>query len=1487
MARKKRINKRVLLIIVGLVLLAGMGASWHFRRQVWHPIRDYLFPKDAAVIEKQGDTAYEAGEYVKALTKYRHATYWYQQAGKLSSQDRAEFKAARARLYVAWRSPNLTDTERREHYGMAIATLRKLLRRSPKYAEPQRLLCDIAWSEALRSTRAGAGHWERCVQENTALLAIEPNDHQSYFRRGYANVRLAEARKGKYVEAAEDDLRQAIKLKSDIPVYWMELARFLYSRYLANEAEKVFRDAIEANPDSVQLPVMYSIFLRRRDRSDEALKVLQQVVKRRPNETPGFIALAVFHKDEGDTDEAMKILETAKKVDDSDYRVYGAMAIILAERKEPEKAAQTLRNGLAAIERRSQSQPATQPTRAQERLKNAKFQLTVMLANALLDMIDAGSKDRDKLMAKVREHFGRIDEAAPKSPSRAKVAGRIALAEGDILSAVKLLEEAYAGYKTLDGKTVTLLVNLYLHQGLRGKAEEILDRILRLHRNPTTLVLKASLLADYHQYDKAKETLRDALRTDPEHAEARNLLLALEATERQGPLPPALKPTRRAVRLILNRAAGMMLAGQRQQALNLLQELYKKAPTDRLVVARLVSTCLAVGAANKAKAVLQQAIKVQPENADSFRSMLQGIEATPRQRLKMRMAEAEKIQDKLKRALAKAAICATGQEWEQCLKHLKDADAINPKDARVIVQMFRYGLSTRNWKVAEDYAAKAKTTNLDGCGGKLFAADLAQARQNFSKAIDLLEEALKDRPDLKRARVMLGWCYLRTENVQQAAAAFAAAARDDPGYAPAIIGMAKVTQIQGKWAEHAEWVNKAHLLAPADPYIREQHMVLMEERSKPEEIIRQRERIFRQNPADVQNRLRLGALYERTNRLLRAENMYRSIFAGYHGTRRLRAHLLAGFYARQSRFAQVDSIYNSLLAKVTDAAEKVGVYVDYGWLLAGHSVELPVAAFTKAIEVDRKDPRGYWALGRFLARRRQWLKAAEAFTLYLELRPQDRDAERQLVGFLIEAKKLDQADRRLQKLIATDASDVIAMTLRGILRMRQGNMEAAEKAFNQAIAENPNYGEALVNRAQLYLLTGEHTKAKMDLQAAGRLTNSPAILMQLARFHVSFRDFDSAQPIFEDILTRNTAYTPAIDGLIGVYMAQKSWPRLEYLLAKVKKAYPKNIRYPLAEVEMWRIREDMSRAVVAAAEAFKISPESPRAVSTYLLRLLSAKQYKKVLEVSQPYANKEGFGPWVTAIRAHSLAGLNKSAEAEKLFVAALQHARTQEMNLIVHQVRETYGLADSIAKLTGWLKVRPKSWDICILLGNLHVQADQASQGIQMYRKAIGFADKVYHKAEAMVRMGEAYYGLGKFREAEEAYLAALKIAPNHAPTLNNLAYLYVNDMNQPAKALPHSALAFKQMPYDRYVLDTYGWVLAALGDYGKAERYLNRALQAGGPIPPSLYHLGWVYEKTGRVTQARLRYQQALKLLADGKDDRLRQAVNKALERLKKRKG
>ncbi len=263
----------VFVVIAGIVPVSPSSPSDYSTQA----IKDYFFPpKDVAAIEKQGDASYEAGEYQEALRQYRDAADWYERLDKLDSRDRAEFKQARAQLYVALKDPDVTDTERTEHYTSAIARLGKLSRHSPKYADPQRLLCDIAWGEAVHGRQPGSAPWMKLVQQCTKLLDIDPNDHQGHFRRGYANARLAGLMKGKYFAEAEADLRKAIELKSDIPDYWMELARFLQSRQRTDDAHKIFRDAMAANPDSAELKLMYSDFLRREGRSDDGLQKATQ-----------------------------------------------------------------------------------------------------------------------------------------------------------------------------------------------------------------------------------------------------------------------------------------------------------------------------------------------------------------------------------------------------------------------------------------------------------------------------------------------------------------------------------------------------------------------------------------------------------------------------------------------------------------------------------------------------------------------------------------------------------------------------------------------------------------------------------------------------------------------------------------------------------------------------------------------------------------------------------------------------------------------------------------------------------------------------------------------------------------------------------------------------------------------------------------------------------------------------------------------------------
>jgi Tfp pilus assembly protein PilF len=157
----------------------------------------------------------------------------------------------------------------------------------------------------------------------------------------------------------------------------------------------------------------------------------------------------------------------------------------------------------------------------------------------------------------------------------------------------------------------------------------------------------------------------------------------------------------------------------------------------------------------------------------------------------------------------------------------------------------------------------------------------------------------------------------------------------------------------------------------------------------------------------------------------------------------------------------------------------------------------------------------------------------------------------------------------------------------------------------------------------------------------------------------------------------------------------------------------------------------------------------------------------------------------------------------------------------------------------------------------------------------------------------GQVFYDLGVAETgpkradllaiSEKAYLESLSVAPDNNDALNNLAYLYVEYLNQPDKAFPYAQRAYILSPGVANVADTYGWVLAKLKRYDKAIDVLEQVIEVPEGNPAFRYHLGWVYEQTGQRDKARGQYESALTATTDDKAP-LYDLLKKAIERVKK---
>jgi tetratricopeptide (TPR) repeat protein len=120
------------------------------------------------------------------------------------------------------------------------------------------------------------------------------------------------------------------------------------------------------------------------------------------------------------------------------------------------------------------------------------------------------------------------------------------------------------------------------------------------------------------------------------------------------------------------------------------------------------------------------------------------------------------------------------------------------------------------------------------------------------------------------------------------------------------------------------------------------------------------------------------------------------------------------------------------------------------------------------------------------------------------------------------------------------------------------------------------------------------------------------------------------------------------------------------------------------------------------------------------------------------------------------------------------------------------------------------------------------------------------------------------RINEAADAFRQVLRIHPGDAQAANYLGYMWAEAgiMLDSAKVLIEAAL--EKDPKNGAYLDSYAWVFYQMGDYEKALRYMNEALEQENvkddPVPYE--HIGDIYFKLGDYKAAEGAYNRSLAL-------------------------
>jgi tetratricopeptide (TPR) repeat protein len=131
----------------------------------------------------------------------------------------------------------------------------------------------------------------------------------------------------------------------------------------------------------------------------------------------------------------------------------------------------------------------------------------------------------------------------------------------------------------------------------------------------------------------------------------------------------------------------------------------------------------------------------------------------------------------------------------------------------------------------------------------------------------------------------------------------------------------------------------------------------------------------------------------------------------------------------------------------------------------------------------------------------------------------------------------------------------------------------------------------------------------------------------------------------------------------------------------------------------------------------------------------------------------------------------------------------------------------------------------------------------------------------------GSCYERLGRWNDAEADLQQALELKPDQPDVLNYLAYGWLERNQNMTQARDMIETAFKARPDDAEIVDSMGWALYLNGEYASAARYLEKAVELLPGDPTVNDHLGDVYWRIGRKTEARFQWERSLTFSPDEK--------------------
>ncbi len=535
------------------------------------------------------------------------------------------------------------------------------------------------------------------------------------------------------------------------------------------------------------------------------------------------------------------------------------------------------------------------------------------------------------------------------------------------------------------------------------------------------------------------------------------------------------------------------------------------------------------------------------------------------------------------------------------------------------------------------------------------------------------------------------------------------------------------------------------------------------------------------------------------------------------------------------------------------------------------------AALKQAVASDPNSSRAHLALGYLYLIQRHNEQAENELKTSSDLASARSDEKIKYGEFLVAMGKADEARRYLEKLAHMVPDQLPTWRLLAQIALQQKRFDEALSLLENVFARDGNNPDARLLQSQIYVAKGEPAKAVGTLEHLDKTyPGVPQIKFALAGADLAGNSVKQAAAQLEQALTINPNYLEAALLLAEINLRSNK-PRLvvdrlepllkgrpdlvvaRNLLANaygnlgqlddVAKLYGEEVKLApessagyLKLGAVLRQQKKSKEARDAFEKAAELAPTQADPVNQLVEMDLSDKSYDRAMQRVQQYLSKGASAP-------------GRLMEA-KVFVAQKELDKAQK------------ALIDAIA-LDGNFS---PAYDALIALD---LQTHQLPEALAILGRVVQ-KDPGNRSARAMMAIVQEQ--LGDYAKARDEYEAILKLAPDWVPGLNNLAYLYLEKLNDSDRALALVQKARQLAPNDPAVADTFGWTLYQRKNYAEALQVLSEAVKNLPDNPEVQYHLGMAAQAMGQNEQAAAAFERALSAPQDffHKEDAKRSIVS-----------